>query len=72
MSDSRKNVRPCIHVEVCRDYMREFVTQQVDSRLHDCIISVDCQKCRYYEHAGSISACGNLGNTVMHPLLLLA
>jgi hypothetical protein len=51
--------------------MREFV-QQVDGRLQDCILSVDCPKCRYYEPAGSISAGGNLGNTVMQPLLLLA
>ena len=72
MSDSRKNVRPCIHGEVCRAYMREFGMQQVDGRLQDCIISVDCPKCRYYEPASSIGAGGNLGNTVMQPLLLLA
>ena len=72
MSDSRKNVRPCIHGEVCRAYMREFGPQPADGRLQDCILSVDCPKCRYYETAVSISAGGNDGNTVMQPLLLLA
>lgn len=70
MPDTRKNVRPCIHGEVCRAYMREFGMQQIDGRLQDCILSVDCPKCRYYEPAST--AGGNAGNTVMQPLLLLA
>lgn len=72
MSDSRKNVSPCIHGEVCSAYMREFGMQKVNGMMQDCILSVDCPKCRYYEPVGSISAGGNAWNNVMQPLLLMA
>lgn len=73
MADSRKNVPPCVHGEVCRAYMSKFGMQSVDGMRQDCILSVDCQNCRYYE---PMVACGNTGgaagNTVMQQVLLLA
>lgn len=47
-----KRVKPCIHGDVCREYMKKFGWLDVDGKMQACIISTACPDCKFYQSIG--------------------